>query len=265
MPPRQPHLLAGRVEGDRETGEHAVARAEGVALQEQARLGLDERRGRTMRDGHALGHPGRARREDDPGVVVDRRRRDDRDGVGAGVRCVPVVQTHERVAGCDELAVAGDDASHPGLAEHETGALIGVVGIHRHVGGARRHHGEDRDVQLLRARRHPDADPVAPAHTGLVQRRRGTPDAREQLAVAEGTRAVVDGGGLWMPCGHLCQDVDQRARRCGGTRTVEQLLAGKRGGRHGDEAYTRQENTPERPHRFTFRSPVQRTLVRVGV
>ena len=265
VPPREPHLLARRVEGDREPRQDTVARSERVALQEQPRLGLDEGRCRPVGDGHPLGHPGRTRREDDPGVVVDRRRRHDRDGVGAGVRSLPVVQAHEVVARRDELAVARDDAPDPGLAEHQTRTLVGIVGVHRHVGGAGGHHGEDRDVQLLRARRHPDTDPVAPAHAGLVQRRRRAPDAREGLGLCVGARAAVDGGGLGMPCGHVREDVDQRARRRSGARAVEHRRGGEHGGRHGGEAYTRRENTPERPRRFTFRSPVQRTLVRDGV
>ena len=73
--PRQPHLLAGRVEGDRQPGQHPVIGTDRArSTRNRLGLGVDEGRGRPMRDGDALGHAGRARGEDDPGVVVDRRR-----------------------------------------------------------------------------------------------------------------------------------------------------------------------------------------------
>ena len=43
--PGEPHLLARGVERDGEAGEHAVARAERLVAQEEARLGVDERGG----------------------------------------------------------------------------------------------------------------------------------------------------------------------------------------------------------------------------
>ena len=43
---------------------------------------------------------------------------------------------------------AGDDAADPGLTENQVGPLLRVVGIDGNVGGPRRQHGQDRDVQL---------------------------------------------------------------------------------------------------------------------
>ncbi len=67
--PGEPHLLARGVEGDREPGEHAVAGADPALPQEDPRLRIDEGSSRPVGDGDALGHPRRAGREDDPGVV----------------------------------------------------------------------------------------------------------------------------------------------------------------------------------------------------
>ena len=71
VPPGQPHLLAGRVETDRQTRENPVAGSDRVVPQEHPRLGIDEGRGVTVADRHALRGSGRAGGEDDPGVVAD--------------------------------------------------------------------------------------------------------------------------------------------------------------------------------------------------
>ena len=44
MPPGQPHLLARRVEGHRQPGQHPVPGSDRVVLQEHPRFGVDERR-----------------------------------------------------------------------------------------------------------------------------------------------------------------------------------------------------------------------------
>ena len=71
---------------------------------------------------------------------------------------------------------------------------------------------EDRDVELARARRHPDADPVAAAHARELQPRRRRDHPRHQLAVAERALAVVERRGLRIPQRRLAQDVEQGAR-----------------------------------------------------
>ena len=56
-----------------------------------------------------------------------------------------------------------------GRSEHQVGPLARVVGVDRHVRRAGREHAEDRDVEVGRARRHPDADPVAAADAGGLE------------------------------------------------------------------------------------------------
>ncbi len=243
MSPRQPHLFARGVEGHRQPREDAVARTERLALHEQAPLGLDEGRRRSVRHRDALGNARRTRGEDDPGIVADGRRGHHRQCVRAGVRRVTVVEAHEsgiRIRR-DELAVARDDAPHPRLTEDQARALIGVVGVDRHVRRPRGHDGEDRHVQLLRARGHAHAHAIPAPHARLVQRRRGTPHPREQFAVAQRPRAVVDGGCLGMPCGDVGEDVDQRARGRRSGQPVERSLGGGSGGRHGTKGTTPRE------------------------
>ena len=47
-----------------------------------------------------------------------------------------------------EPTAGAEHRAHPGLAEHELGAFVGVVGVDRDVGGTRGEHGQDRDVEL---------------------------------------------------------------------------------------------------------------------
>ena len=58
MTPREPHLLAGRVECHGQPREDAVTRPDGLVLEEHARLGVDERRGIEVSDRDALGGAG---------------------------------------------------------------------------------------------------------------------------------------------------------------------------------------------------------------
>jgi hypothetical protein len=133
------------------------------------------------------------------------------EGERRGIRCV---SDRAPVARCnDERTAAGDHTAHGGLAEHESRALLGVVGIDRHVGRTGRHRSEDREVELARSRRHADADPVAAPHTGSAQSRCRAHDARHQLPVAECAVGVLDRRGVGMPARRLAQHVDQRSRR----------------------------------------------------
>ena len=91
-----------------------------------------------------------------------------------------------------EQARFGDDRNDVGLTEHQFGAFVGVVGVDRHVcraGGQRR---QDRHVQRIAARRHPDADPVAAADAPGGQPLHAVLDVADQLAVGELHGAVVD-------------------------------------------------------------------------
>ncbi len=60
VPPRQPHLLARRVESHRQPGQHPVPGPNRVVPQEHLCLGVDERGGVAVRDGHAFGGAGRS-------------------------------------------------------------------------------------------------------------------------------------------------------------------------------------------------------------
>ena len=96
-----------------------------LGLEEDPGLGVDEGGGRAVPDRDAFGRAGGPGGEDDPGVVVGDRLPGGREGPGtAGVR--------------DDRPAGAQDAGNAGLAEHQLGPLVGVVGVHRDVGGARR-------------------------------------------------------------------------------------------------------------------------------
>ena len=123
VPPGEPHLLAARVERDRESGHHPVADTEGRLLQEHPGLGVDERRGAAVTDRDALGRAGRPGGEDHPGVVGE----------------VRVLRLPGRaLAADDDRLVVAHDGGDVGLVEDQAGALVRVVDVDRHVGGTRR-------------------------------------------------------------------------------------------------------------------------------
>ena len=121
VPPGQPHLLTGGVEGDGQPGQHPIVGPDRVVLQEHSGLGVDEGGGAAVGDGDALGGAGGAGGEDDPGVVAGQR--------WAGAPAA-------RRAGAAGRAGLGDHGRDVGLAEDQLGALVGVVGVDRHVGRA---------------------------------------------------------------------------------------------------------------------------------
>ena len=92
----------------------------------------------------------------------------------------------------------GDDRDHVGLAEHQVGPFVGVVGVDRHVGGAGGQRREDRHVQRVAARRHPDADAVAAADAAGGEPLDALLDVGDQLGVGELDLAVVEGGRVGM-------------------------------------------------------------------
>jgi hypothetical protein len=201
VPPGQPHLLAGGVEGHGEAGQHPVARAERGAAQEDARLRVDERRGAAVGDGHALGRAGGARGEDDPGVVVRARRR--------GLRGALTAQ--------GEAQPGAEHGAHPRLAEHQRGPLLRVLDVDRDVGGAAGEHAEHGYIEVGRAGgdAHPDA--VAAAHSGAAEPLRQIGDLGAQREVIQSADAIVERGRPRVP-GH------------GGVEHVEQGSGGRRGG-----------------------------------
>ena len=200
MPPGEPHLLAGRIEGDREPGEHPVTGAERVVLQEENCLRVDKCRGRAVCDRDPLRHAGGSGGEDDPGVVI-RGRAVGRLGVLRALH-VPVLTRH--------IAAVTDDADGLCLPEDETGPLIGVVDIDRNVGSPGEHHGENRDVEFLRSGVDADTDPVPRSHARRAEHRCLRLDGVEQFGVAQRPRSVIDGGCLGMVlCCHP-ENVDER-------------------------------------------------------
>ena len=105
------------------------------------------------------------------------------------------------------------DGPHPGLAEDQLGPLVRVLGVHGHVGGAGGEYGEDRDVQLIGAGRHADADPVAEADPGGAQPPPQVLDLDGQRPVGQRGGPVVQGELVGVrPYGGL-EDVDEGAGR----------------------------------------------------
>ena len=219
MPPGQPHLLARRVECDGQAGQHPIARPNRVVLQKHLRLGIDERRCVAMGDRHALRYAGRARRENDPGVIARYRRRH-----------VPAAR-RTRAAGQTGLS---DDTRHGGFAEHQLCPLLRVVGIHRHVRRAGSQHREDRHVQRVAPRWHPDSDPVSSADPARGQPPHTLLEIGDHLGVGQLDGAVVDAGGVRVSRRGGIENVDQCSRRRGLARA--QISGRDLGHRHGCES-----------------------------
>jgi hypothetical protein len=110
-----------------------------------------------------------------------------------------------------DQALLRDHAHHAGFAEHQLGALVGVVRVDGHVGGARGERREDRDVQRVAAGRHADADAIAAPDAARRQPVDALLDVGDQLGVGELHVAVVDGGRIGMQFGGGVQHVDQGA------------------------------------------------------
>ncbi len=206
--PREPHLLARRVEGHRQSGEHSVARAEGAILQEQPGLGIDERGRVAVAHRDALRGAGGAGREDHPRVVVD--------------RGVPHRASRADAPGAGDAAL-GHDRGHPGLGEHQISPLVGIVDVDRDVRRSRRDHRQDGRVQAVAARRHAYPDAVTGADAVAGEPLRALGDVDHQLRVGDDAVPVVHRRGVGEPLGRVGEDVDQRARRSGGRGTQKRL------------------------------------------
>lgn len=152
--PGEPHLLTGGVEGDGQPRHDPVTRVQGVAGQVHPGLGVDEGRRGAVGDGHALRRPRGAGGEDDPGVVVHR-------GGGRSVRRGRGRARFPRRTLCWFQDEAGaEDGGDVGLGPDLACPRVGVVPVHRDVGGSGRQGGEDRDVEVGRARRYAHTNPV---------------------------------------------------------------------------------------------------------
>ena len=163
VPPGQPHLLAATRRTPPRGRPAPGRRGRSGRRRRNSGPRRRRRRRRAVGDGDALGYAGRARGEDDPGVVVERR---------AAPRSAPPA-----AGGGDREPVVQHDA-HAGLAEDELGPLLGVVGVDGHVGGAGVEHAEDGDVEVVGARGHADADAVAGPDAGGPQA--GRPASRRR-------------------------------------------------------------------------------------
>ena len=203
-------------------------RPERLALQEQPRLGVDERGGAAVADRDALRLPGGARREDDPRVVLQ-----------AGQARTDALRGRRRQR---DGALGADDGADPRLAEHQVGALVGVVRVDGDVSRADRQRREDRDVQVGGARRDADPDPVAVADPGGTEHGAEGVDLAQQRGVVEHPVAVVDRRGTGVGAGGRLEDVAQGPLRRRGARDVHRRHGGARvagRGRHVWHAHRR--------------------------
>jgi hypothetical protein len=177
-----------------------------VLLQEQPRLGIDERGGVAVGDRHALRGAGRSRGEDDPRIVVRFRTRPR--GCRGGRR---IGQRRRRTQ--HEL-----DA---GLAEDQPRAFVGIVGVHRDVGCAGGQHTQDRHVQLARTGGQPDAHAIAAADVRLGETIGQLVGRGRQLAIRHCGATVVDGECVGVRVHARGEHVEQRSRRRGGAAVTE--------------------------------------------
>ena len=201
MTPGQPHLLARRIEADRERGQDPVAR---VRVGREPGTGAPRRRRRRRRCGARPRRPwgsGGARGEDDPRVV-------------GGPRSPG--RAHGRAAAVGLVALpTGEDAPHPGGGEYQVGTIRRVVRVDGDVGRAHGKGAEDGDVEVGRSGRHPDPDTVAAADTVCGEHRGHLVRLAPHRRIVEAAGAVVDRRPPGMGGGGGGEDVEQRARGSG--------------------------------------------------
>jgi hypothetical protein len=158
VPPGEPHLLARGVERDRQPRQHAVA----------GPIGSSARNRRASASTNAAAEPWLTATPF--GVPVE----PDVKMIHASSSGPGVPGRADRCACVGQGSVVAEHRAHPGLAEHELGPLVRVVGVDGHVRGARGEDREDRDVQLGGAGGDPDADAVADPDAALGE----APDGR---------------------------------------------------------------------------------------
>ena len=230
VPPGEPHLLARRVEGDREAGQHAVA---GPERRRPAGTAAPRRRRRRPPSDASPRRPSAF--PVDPEVKMIHASSSRPGGVGtAGSRACWGAAASRRTAPSGEASgstapLVGSNAPRPlitprtaGLAEHQPGALLGVVGVDRHVRGTRGHRSRG---SRCRARASPTASGCRRDRRGArpprAGERRCAPRGPCSSAVAEGAVGVLERRRVGMRQRGRAEDVDEgpgRRREC---RTVE--------------------------------------------
>src|SRR5690606_5838460 len=191
--------------------------------QEQPGLGVHDGGHAWLGGGHDVRGALQAGGEADPGGVV-------RAGttVADGGGRAPVAGGRRDVVARNVLAgphdaVGGHQHADARLAEDEGGALVGVVGVHGDVGGARVEGGEDGRVEVVATRGQSDADPVAPRHPGGGEFGCAGVDLGTQLGVGQHALAVVDRGGVRVGGDGGVEDVDQGARGGGALAATQRI------------------------------------------
>lgn len=116
----------------------------------------------------------------------------------------------------------GDDARPPRPRRRPVRPVPGVVGVHRDVGRTGGEGGQDRHIERIAARRHPDADPVSAADSAGGQPCHPLLDVGDHLGVGQLDGAVVDAGGIRVPGRGVVEDVDE-GPGCGGV-SRQQIL-----------------------------------------
>ena len=204
--PGQPHFLAGSVEGYGQASQHAVARSQGLVLQEHLRLRVHKSGRVAVGNGHALGLAGGTRGEDDPRVGLQ---------VGAERLVGACPSAGLQVVVDYPQPIGTVNCGHAGLAEDKGGAFFWIVGVHRYIGSTDGEGGQNSDVERTITAGHANADAVAAPEAALVQPLGGLVDLIEKLGIGNNPLTVVDGGGFRACRSRRTHNIDERARlRC---------------------------------------------------
>ena len=162
-----------------------------------------------MADGHALGLARRARGEDDPrGVLRPRLLEAGGVSIERGARLSrPTFSQHAET-------FVGEHTVDVGLAEDHLGALVGIVGVDRHISSSGGQGGKNGEVELALAGGHADADAVAAAHAVSVELGGPCGDVGKQLGIGENL-TIVEGRSIRVLLCSCAHDVPQGALRRG--------------------------------------------------
>ena len=201
-----PELLDRKVEGDRHSLVHAVARPEAIEFGRHAHEIAD----RGMRDGDALGLAGRSRGIEDVAertcgerlLAFAQRGRIERGHVGA-----------RRVDDQRRNREGRKAVREPQMAQHQRGFGIGedmpqpvrrVIRIQRHIHRARLEQREQRDIGVeAPVKQH--RDPVAGLHAARNEKPRHLVRARVEVAIGNFRSGGGDGGAVGVPGAGLLQ------------------------------------------------------------